>query len=111
MLALPAIAGVKVEKVDYLGWKDAIEINNGEVKLIVVPAIGRIMHYSYLDGDNILWSDPQFHGKVLPKGIPNIDEIISFCADLKLIFFLPTITRIRPTVPLERANRGMEEQK
>ena len=74
MLALPAIAGVKVEKVDYLGWKDAIEINNGEVKLIVVPAIGRIMHYSYLDGDNILWSDPQFHGKVLPKGMPNIDE-------------------------------------
>ena len=74
LLALPAIAGVKVEKVDYLGWKDAIEINNGEVKLIVVPAIGRIMHYSYLDGDNILWSDPQFHGKVLPKGMPDIDE-------------------------------------
>jgi hypothetical protein len=71
--ALQVNAEVEVKKVNYKGWKNSIEISNGEVKLVVVPAIGRIMHYGFVDGDNIIWSDPQFHGQTLP-GEPNKDD-------------------------------------
>ncbi len=72
-VAVPVHAEVEVKKVDYKGWKNSIEISNGEVKIVVVPAIGRIMHYGFVGDENILWSDPQFHGQTLP-GEPNKDE-------------------------------------
>ena len=64
---------VKVEKIDYEGWKNSIEVTNQEVRLVVVPAIGRIMYYGFKDGENVLWNDPQQFGKVLP-GEPFKDE-------------------------------------
>ncbi len=69
-LATLVAAQVQVQKVEYKGWENAVEISNGAVKLVVVAQIGRIMHYGFKDGKNILWSDPQFSGKVLPKGEP-----------------------------------------
>ena len=42
--------------------------------MVVVPQIGRIMHYGFVGGENILWSDSQHHGKVLPGGKPDLDE-------------------------------------
>jgi len=73
-LATVVAAQVEVQKVEYLGWKDAIEISNSDAKLVVVPQIGRIMHYGLRGGENIIWSDPSFHGQVLPNGEPNKDE-------------------------------------
>ncbi|MGY8824223.1 MAG: DUF4380 domain-containing protein [Candidatus Latescibacterota bacterium] len=73
-LATAVAAKVEVQKVEYQGWKNAIEISNGETKLVVVPQIGRIMHYGLKGGENIIWSDPAFHGQVLPEGKPNKDE-------------------------------------
>ena len=67
-------AGVRVGEVEYLGWKNAVEIDNGDIRVVVVPQIGRIMHYDFVGGENILWSDSQHHGKVLPGGKPNLDE-------------------------------------
>ena len=67
-------AGVRVGEVEYLGWKNAVEIDNGDIRVVVVPQIGRIMHYGFVGGENILWSDSQHHGKVLPGGKPNLDE-------------------------------------
>ena len=32
------------------------------------------MHYGFVGGENILWSDPELHGQVLPDGQPNVDE-------------------------------------
>lgn len=74
LMALPVAAKVNVKEIEYQGWKNSVEISNGDVRVVVVPAIGRIMHYGFADGDNILWSDPQFHGQVLPDGVPNLDE-------------------------------------
>ena len=53
---------------------NSIEIANPEVRVVVVPAIGRIMYYGFVGGENILWSDPELHGQVLPDGQPNVDE-------------------------------------
>ena len=73
-LAAPAMAQVTVEEIEYEGWARSIEIANPDVRLVVVPAIGRIMHYGFVGGENILWSDPELHGQVLPDGQPNVDE-------------------------------------
>ncbi len=73
-LTCVAAAEVTVQKVEYKGWSDAVQLSNGEVQLVVVPQIGRIMHYGFAGGENILWSDPQFHGRTLPGGEPSKDE-------------------------------------
>ena len=72
-LAAPAMAQVTVEEIEYEGWARSIEIANSDVRVVVVPAIGRIMHYGFGGGENILWSDPELHGQVLPDGQPNVD--------------------------------------
>ena len=61
---------VTVSNITYNGWQESYELNNGLVKVIVVPAIGRIMYYDFVDGDNILWDDPSLYGKTLPYGQP-----------------------------------------
>jgi len=73
VLAAPAIAQVTVEEIDYKGWANSIEMANPDVRLVVVPAIGRIMHYGFGGGENILWSDPELYGQVLPDGQPQVD--------------------------------------
>lgn len=72
-LAAPAMAQVTVEEIEYEGWANSIEIANPEVRVVVVPAIGRIMYYGFVGGENILWSDPALYGQVLPDGRPNVD--------------------------------------
>jgi hypothetical protein len=73
LVSAPVAAQVKVRKIEYQGWKNSVEIANGQVRVVVVPAIGRIMHYGFADGENILWEDPQHYGKTL-KGEPYRDE-------------------------------------
>ncbi len=73
-LATSTMAQVTVEEIEYEGWANSIEISNPDVRVVVVPAIGRIMHYGLAGGENILWSDPKLHGQVLPDGQPNVDE-------------------------------------
>ncbi|MBV6645789.1 MAG: hypothetical protein KI790_10090 [Cyclobacteriaceae bacterium] len=61
---------VKVKQVKYLGWSEAVEISNGLVRVVVVPAIGRIMHYSFSEDINVLMTDSAFHGQYLPGDGP-----------------------------------------
>jgi hypothetical protein len=61
---------VKVQTIDYHGWKDAVEISDGESRLVVVPSIGRILVYGFADGENVLWENPECRGKTLPPGGP-----------------------------------------
>jgi hypothetical protein len=65
---------VKVQTIDYHGWKDAIEISNGEARMVVVPSIGRILSYGFMDGENVLWENPECRGKTLPPGGPAIEN-------------------------------------
>lgn len=44
-------------------WADAIRIDNGKVELVVVPSIGRIMHFGLIGDENLLWVNPELLGK------------------------------------------------
>jgi hypothetical protein len=57
---------VIVRFVEYKGWKNAVEIVNADCRVVVVPEIGRIMHYGFADGENLLWENPELAGRRLP---------------------------------------------
>ena len=43
------IAGVRVGEVEYLSYEnDAVEIHNGDICVLGVPQIGRIIHYGFV---------------------------------------------------------------
>ncbi len=68
-------ADVTVQQTEYRGWEGAWEITNGDARVVVVPQIGRIMHYGLADGENILWNNPELLGQVLPAdGPPPAEE-------------------------------------
>lgn len=49
-----AAEGVKVEKVEYRGWKDNLRIANGEAELIVTLDVGpRVISYKLANGRNV----------------------------------------------------------
>lgn len=59
---------MKLKKVTFEGWKNCIEIKNGNFKLIVTTEIGpRIISASYGDSGNLFMVDPKLKGK---KGGP-----------------------------------------
>jgi len=58
-----AEAQVKTELITYNGWTNSIQLTNKEIKLVVVPQIGRIMHFSFLNEKNLLYENSQFHGQ------------------------------------------------
>ncbi|HVF11381.1 MAG TPA: hypothetical protein VNA16_11285, partial [Abditibacteriaceae bacterium] len=45
----PAIA-----RITYNGW-DAFRLTDGRAEAVVVPTIGRVMHYGLIGGQNFLW--------------------------------------------------------
>ena len=56
-------SGIKIQQVTYHGWTGCIRMSNGEVELIYVPEIGRIMRYARLNQPNTLWENPAMAGK------------------------------------------------
>ena len=52
------------ETIEYRGWQDAIELRNDVARVVVVPAVGRILHYGKVGGANLLFVDPQHLSKV-----------------------------------------------
>lgn len=65
---------VSVEKINYHGWQESYRISNGQIDVVVVPAIGRIMYFGFKGEENILWNNPLFFGKTLPAGKPLSDN-------------------------------------
>lgn len=53
---------IKIKNISYKGWKETIEISNSTIKILVVPEIGRIMHYGFLDGTNMFYENEQLEG-------------------------------------------------
>ena len=53
-LAFGAQADVKVEKVEYKGWRNCYRISNGEVELIATSDVGpRVIHFGFVGGQNV----------------------------------------------------------
>lgn len=76
---------LKVQTIDYREWKDSVEITNAECRVVVVPAIGRIMHYGFRDGENMLWENFALAGARLPDpdtaSFPGSAEWLNFGGD------------------------------
>ena len=56
------MSSIQIRSISYKGWGNAIEISNSEIKLIVVPEIGRIMHYSFINEENIFYENKSLEG-------------------------------------------------
>ena len=60
--------GVNVRAIEYRGWSGSVEITSDTVRVVVVPAIGRIMYYGFIDGQNVLYENPALFGRTLKDG-------------------------------------------
>jgi hypothetical protein len=70
LLALTAIipahtfADVKVEKIEYKGWRNSYRMTNGEVELVVTGDVGpRIIRFGFVGGQNLLKEYAELLGK------------------------------------------------
>ncbi len=52
-----------VERITYHGWKDALRMRNESAEVVVVPEIGRVMSFRFLNGENVFWEDRSLDGK------------------------------------------------
>ncbi|MDB4584120.1 hypothetical protein N9164_13275 [Draconibacterium sp.] len=81
LISNATIAQVKTELINYYGWTNSVQLSNTEIKLIVVPQIGRIIHFSYLDQENLLYENPQFQGQTYSAENPyKVDGLIAHAA-------------------------------
>ncbi|MBT7135351.1 MAG: hypothetical protein HN890_03950 [Polaribacter sp.] len=56
------MSGITIKNIAYRGWEKSIEISNSEIKLIVAPEMGRILHFGFLEGENIFYENQEFEG-------------------------------------------------
>ncbi len=63
-------AQVKTELINYKEWNNAIQLTNNEIKLVVVPQIGRIIHFSYINENNLLYENSALEGQVFSAEKP-----------------------------------------
>ena len=55
----PAKPSARIEPVSYGRWREAWRLSNGTVDVVVVPEIGRVVRYGYVDGPNVLWDSTE----------------------------------------------------
>jgi len=54
MVAAPVGAQVKVEKVEYKGWRNSYRVSNGEIELVVTGDVGpRVIRFGFVGGQNL----------------------------------------------------------
>jgi hypothetical protein len=71
VLSLPA--QVKVERTTWHGWSDAVIMRNRMVAIVIVPSIGRVMNFSFLDKahqptEGPFWNNRMLDGKPVAPG-------------------------------------------
>ncbi len=62
-VAMSKASSVSVERCAWGGWPEAFRISNGEVELVAVPAVSRILHYGPIGGPNLLWQNASVAGR------------------------------------------------
>ena len=62
----PAVTpGVTRNRTNYHGWSDAWMLANGRVEAIIVPAVGRVMQFKFVDdADGPFWENRALDGKL-----------------------------------------------
>ena len=52
--SMSATAAVKVDKVEYKGWKNCYRVSNGEIEAIVTSDVGpRVIRFGFVGGQNM----------------------------------------------------------
>lgn len=74
----PRLAPTRVEPVSYHGWSNAWRLISHNAEVIVVPEVGRVMSFRFLDGENVFWEDRSLDGK---RGDASDKEWINFGGD------------------------------
>jgi hypothetical protein len=54
---------IQISQITYHGWPHSYRISNGKVQAVVVGAIGRVMQFQFVGGDNVFWQDRSLDGK------------------------------------------------
>ncbi len=67
---------VGVSVINYKGWGNSVEITNSQIRLVVVPQIGRIMSLGFVAEENILFENESLLGKRV-SGLFNEGEEIT----------------------------------
>lgn len=67
LLSAGACARRAPETFDYGSLGKAVRLANGSVDVVIVPSVGRVMRYGFIDGPNLLFEDPAHRGKA-PNG-------------------------------------------
>lgn len=57
--------------IEYRGWSNAFRLQNEQIKVVIVPEIGRIAHIGFVDSDNFLRLDESLVGKTGEGRAPN----------------------------------------
>lgn len=70
LFAVSLQAQVKAEKATWHGWSDAVVLKNSVAAVVIVPSIGRVMNFSYLDSsgqpsEGPLWNNREMDGKAV----------------------------------------------
>src|SRR6266852_9627734 len=64
LLTINIEAAVKVEKVEYKGWKNCYRVANGQIELVVTGDVGpRIIRFAFIGGQNLFKEFPEQLGK------------------------------------------------
>lgn len=48
------------------GWPEAYKLKNAYAEAVVVPSLGRLMHFGFRGEDSVLWENPVLLGKPMP---------------------------------------------
>ena len=64
MVNVNMLEEMTIKKINYRGWEDSYILSNSQVEAIIVPAIGRIMQFRFLGGENAFWEDSKIYGKI-----------------------------------------------
>jgi hypothetical protein len=59
----PAAARVSIMRLEYHGWRDCYLMTNGTVDAVIIPAIGRVMHFGIAGEDGVFWENRLLDGE------------------------------------------------
>jgi hypothetical protein len=68
LVALHAVnaLGTSVDAGSYHGWTNAWTLDNGIVRAVVVPEIGRVIQFGFSGEPGVFWENPRLLGKPMP---------------------------------------------
>ena len=72
---------VSIKRTSYRGWPDAIVMSNGQVSVVIVPAIGRVMQFGFAGEEGVLWENPNLDGQPALQGDWALTEWVNLGGD------------------------------